>query len=70
MKKVWLLAILSGSLLACGPTTGNKGANDDGTEDADTNSAFRNDTMTQRNAATDTGIGEDRVDIQKRDSEK
>ena len=73
MKKLLLaLLILTSGLMACQPTTGDTGANedDDGTKAATSTSAFRKDTLSPNKSATDTSIGEDRVDIQKRDSVK
>ena len=57
-------------LLSCGPTTGEDGANDDGIKAVDSNGAFQDTTKMSRNPSTDTAIGEDRVDIEKRDSVK
>jgi hypothetical protein len=71
MKKVLFLTIIvSGGPLACGPTTGDKGANEDGIQAVDSNGAFRDDTVMQANPSTDTTIGEHRVDISGRDSAK
>ena len=48
MKKVlFLTMMISGGLLACGPTTGDKGVNDDGIQAVDSNGAFRDDTAMQ-----------------------
>jgi hypothetical protein len=70
MKKVLLIIMLVYAVSACGPTTGDKGANEDGIQAMDSNGAFRDDTTMQANPSTDTAIGEDRVDIQHRDSVK
>jgi hypothetical protein len=70
MKNVLLAMVLFAVMVSCGPTTGESGANDDGIKAVDSNGAFRDDTAMQYNPATDTAIGEDRVDIQKRDSVK
>jgi hypothetical protein len=65
MKKVLLMMILIwGIFLGCGPTTGDKGANEDGIR------AFRDDTTMQAHPSTDTAMGEHRVDLSKRDSSK
>ena len=70
MKKVLIVIVVSGTVLACGPTTGDKGANDDGIQAVDSNGAFRDDTSMKANPSTDTAIGEDRTDISTRDSVK
>jgi hypothetical protein len=70
MKKVLFIVVLAGGLLACGPTTSDKGANEDGIQAVDSNGAFRDDTVMQTNPSTDTTIGEHRVDISGRDSTK
>jgi hypothetical protein len=70
MKKVLFIVVLAGGLLACGPTTGDNGANEDGIQAIDSNGAFRDDTVMQANPSTDTTIGEHRVDISGRDSAK
>jgi hypothetical protein len=70
MKKVFLVLVLPVALLACGPTTGEKGANDDGIKAVDSNGAFRDDTSVKANPSTDTAIGEQRTDISTRDSVK
>ncbi len=69
-KTVIALAVVSGLTLSCGPTTGESGANDDGIKAFDSNGAFQDDSAMSPNPATDTGMGEDRVDLQKRDSVK
>ena len=58
------------AMVSFGPTTGEGGANDDGIKSVDSNGAFRDDTAMQYDTATDIATGEDRVDIQKRDSVK
>ena len=71
MKKVLLIVmVLSGASLGCGPTTGDKGANEDGIQAVDSNGAFRDDTPMQIHPSTDTAIGEHRTDISTRDSVK
>jgi hypothetical protein len=71
MKKVLLMMILIwGIFLGCGPTTGDKGANEDGIQAVDSNGAFRDDTTMQAHPSTDTAMGEHRVDLSKRDSSK
>jgi hypothetical protein len=70
MKRVLLVITILGTLIACGPTTGDRGANEDGTQAIDSNTGFSNDTTNQHDPSTDTAIGEHRVDIQQRDSAK
>ena len=64
------MVIVSVAGLACGPTTGEKGANDDGIQAVDSNGAFRDDTAMQPHPSTDSAIGEHRADISTRDSAK
>ena len=70
MKKIFLMIPLLITLLSCGPTTGEDGANDDGIKAVDSNGAFQDTTKMTPNPSTDSAIGEDRVDIEKRDSVK
>jgi hypothetical protein len=71
MKKVlFLLMIIAGVASGCGPTTGDKGVNEDGIQAVDSNGAFRDDTVMEANPSTDTSIGEHRTDISGRDSAK
>lgn len=68
MKNIFLAMVVAMAMLACGPTTGEGGANDDGIKAVDSNGAFQDTAPVSPNPSTDTAIGEDRVDLQKRDS--
>jgi len=71
MKKVLLIVmVVSAALFSCGPTTGESGANDDGIKAVDSNGALQDSSKMTPNPTTDTALGEDRVDIQQRDSIK
>ena len=70
MKRVLLSVLIVSVIAACGPTTSDKGANEDGIQAVDSNGAFRDDTVMQPDPSTDTAIGEHRVDISGRDSVK
>lgn len=64
-KSLFIIMLLSATILACGPTTGDKGANEDGIQAVDSNGAFQDDSAMKPNPTTDTAIGEDRVDYRK-----
>jgi hypothetical protein len=69
MKKLLLAAVLFVAIQSCSNNGGESGAVDDGMKAADTNGALPDDTAQMRNGRIDTSAkGEDRVDIERRDS--
>ncbi|MBD0332823.1 MAG: hypothetical protein ICV66_09215 [Chitinophagaceae bacterium] len=69
MKKI--LIVLSLFLLyACNNNPGESGVVNDGVKAVDSNGAFTDTAKMAPNPAIDTSKGEDRVDIEKRDSAK
>ncbi len=70
MKKILILGITINVLQACNNNTGESGVVNDGINAVDSNGAFTDTSKMVPDPSTDTSIGEDRVDIQKRDSIK
>jgi hypothetical protein len=72
MKKLFAAVIIAGSIIACqGNSSTQSGVDDDGIKTLDSNGAFEESTPSvQAGPATDTSMGEDRVDISGRDSAK
>jgi hypothetical protein len=68
MKKTAIAIVLGSILYACGPSSTQSGVDNDGIKTVDSNGALPDDTSIQANPSVDTARGEDRVDIQKRDS--
>jgi hypothetical protein len=71
MKRLLAIASLMIFISACNPNSGQSGVDDDGIKTIDSNGAFEESTPSvQAGPATDSTAGEDRVDVQKRDSVK
>ncbi|RYZ19259.1 MAG: hypothetical protein EOO16_20410 [Chitinophagaceae bacterium] len=74
MKKAFVILIGFMSILgSCGPNTGQEGTNQDGIKAVDENGAFpdtgrRGQGYLNENPATDSTRGENRTDIESRDS--
>jgi hypothetical protein len=72
MKRLLSIAAIIATLTACNnPNPGESGTVNDGIKTVDSNGAFEESSPTiQNNPSTDTAMGENRVDIQQRDSAK
>jgi len=68
MKKITLAILIGGILHACGPSSTQSGVDNDGIKTIDANGALPDDTAIRPNPSIDTARGENRVDIERRDS--
>jgi len=68
MKKVAAAFMMICVLQACGPSSTQSGVDDDGIKTVDRNGALPDDTAIQANPSIDTAKGENRVDVERRDS--
>ena len=70
MKKALVISVLIFTLAACSNNTTDRGVQDDGIKVVDSNGGLPDTSKQPRDPRTDTAMGEDRVDISKRDSTK
>jgi hypothetical protein len=70
MKKLLTILMSCSLLVACSNNGGESGAVDDGMKPIDANGGLTDSTNNRFDPSTDSVIGDDRVDTEKRDSSK